>query len=332
MLVAQMRIHALFFELSDDLAQLERLTRATQKLAVIEVEIIVSRLEAIARQRAQQALRRHAATVRVELASTISDAVATGQEVVRFTGSSAAELQALREPALEVASAADQSAAAMAQSAANASVLVQSYDRTREDARAATEAAGQARAIAEDGLQAAAQLTDHAARIDSVVSYIAGLAEQTQTLAINARIEAARAGDAGRGFGVVAEEVRSLADQASEATGGIAESVRQTQAASARAVVTSPAVKEVVGALATRIGAASETIESQSATVGAILAAIDETAVSSRGIASNISDISTRIDRLAGAAGEAGRQAAAAADALARIDETVGQFISGVTE
>lgn len=332
MLVAQMRIHALFFELSQDVAQLERLTRATQKLAVIEVEIIVSRLQAIARQRAQRTLRSHAAEVRVELAGTIADAVATGQQVARFTAGSAAELQALRAPALEVASAADQSAAAMAQSASNAALLVQAFDRTRDDARAATEAATKARAIAEEGAEAAAQLSDHAARIDSVVSYIAGLAEQTQTLAINARIEAARAGDAGRGFAVVAEEVRTLADQASEATGGIAETVRQTQAASALAAETSRTVREVVGEVATRIADAAETVDAQSGTVGAILAAIDETAVSSRGIASNINEISTRIDRLSGAADDAGRQAEAAAEALGRIDETVAEFITGVTE
>lgn len=332
MLVAQMRIHALFFELSRDVAQLERLTRATQKLAVIEVEIIVSRLQAIARQRAQRTLRSHAAEVRVELAGTIADAVATGQQVARFTAGSAAELQALRAPALEVATAADQSAAAMAQSASNAALLVQAFDRTRDDARAATEAATRARAIAEEGAEAAAQLSDHAARIDSVVSYIAGLAEQTQTLAINARIEAARAGDAGRGFAVVAEEVRTLADQASEATGGIAETVRQTQAASALAAETSRTVREVVGEVATRIADAAETVDSQSGTVGAILAAIDETAVSSRGIASNINEISTRIDRLSGDADDAGRQAAAAAEALGRIDETVAEFITGVTD
>jgi len=332
MLVAQMRIHHLFFELSQDPAQLERLTRATQKLAVIEVEIIVSRLQAIAQARSQAALRVQAAQVRAELGEAIAESARVSRDIARFTGNSASELQALRAPAMEVASAADQSAAAMSQSAASAAALVEAYGRTREEARGASEAGMRASAVASEGAAAATRLSDQAARIGSVVTYIARLAEQTQTLAINASIEAARAGDSGRGFAVVAQEVRTLADQASEATGSITETIRDTQAASAKASDTSAEVQAIVAALAARVDAASETIEAQSDVMGSILASIDETAVSSRGIATHIADISSRIDILAGAADQAGRQAVEAGVALQQIETTVGQFISGVTE
>ena len=159
-------------------------------------------------------------------------------------------------------------------------------------------------------------------RISSVVQVIKDVADQTNLLALNAAIEAARAGEAGRGFAVVADEVRKLAERTSTATGEIAAMVNNIQSCSRSAVDNMEhTVTQVSRGTqnAQEAGRAIVSIREGSAQVVRVVHDIAD-AMSEQGTASQ--DIARRVENVAQASEESSASVQQAAMAVRDIRET----------
>jgi methyl-accepting chemotaxis protein len=114
------------------------------------------------------------------------------------------------------------------------------------------------------------ELTHSAERIGAIVKLIQQIAEQTNLLGLNATIEAARAGVAGRGFGVVASEVKSLAVQTAKATEEIASQIDALQVSARDAVTAMGSIEECMNDIHAYTSGVASSVEQQNVATGGI--------------------------------------------------------------
>lgn len=207
--------------------------------------IVVDALNAlqIEQETMNEAVRRRQQAIESAIAefTTVADGI---QSAVSDASGALNETATITRQAADVASTELERAAAAAQRGSTSIVMTASASQqistsiSRADLQARDGVAAIDLALSTvDGLSTAMdELTTGVQRIDSVVGTISSIAEQTNLLALNATIEAARAGEAGRGFAVVASEVKSLATQTSNATHDVAAQIDAIQVATRNAV------------------------------------------------------------------------------------------------
>jgi methyl-accepting chemotaxis protein len=127
-----------------------------------------------------------------------------------------------------------------------------------------------------------------------VLKLISGIAAQTNLLALNATIEAARAGESGRGFAIVASEVKTLATQTAKATGDITEQIAQMQTATQDSVAAIKEIGATIGRISETANAIAGAVERQSRATDDIAANVGQAALSTTRVASSIGDVHRR--------------------------------------
>src|SRR4030088_1921533 len=198
--------------------------------------------------------------------------------------------------------------------------------RVQETARIANEAVDQARSTNDR----VGELSKAAARIGDVVELINTIAEQTNLLALNATIEAARAGEAGRGFAVVASEVKALADQTAKATGEISSHIAGMQDATQESVA---AIKEIGGTIAEISNIASSiasAVEQQSSATQEIARSVQSVAQGTQEAAANIMQVNRGATETGFASEEVLNSAKTLSTESTRLREELDRFMANI--
>jgi len=220
-------------------------------------------------------------------------------------------------------------------------------DNTRDASRYAAESDQRARsgretvelAVTEIGhvqrvVQQAAEhidaLEQQSGRISEIVVVIKDIAEQTNLLALNAAIEAARAGEQGRGFAVVADEVRKLSERTAQSTGEITRMIGTIQTSTREAVSGIQAGVQSVergvtltGEAGTAIAELQEMARRVASLVGEIAAALQEQSAAS-------TDVAQRVEQIAQHAEETNASTAQTGDAARSLEEISVRMLAAV--
>ncbi|WP_294258314.1 methyl-accepting chemotaxis protein [uncultured Sphingomonas sp.] len=264
-----------------------------------------------------------------ELKANLNEALSSLRELI---GSVTASTQRIRTGSSEIAQASEDlarrteaNAAALEQTAAAVTQMDQRLKATATAASSTVQRADQAisvvssgRSTADEAVQAMTRVSESAKGIDSVIEGLDKIAFQTRVLAMNAAVEAGRAGEAGRGFAVVADLVSALAMRAEEEAGRARDQLTATQADIVTAVgmvekvdgalsnISSDVgeVHQLLGRIASDNQAQSSAISEISDTIGTMdqstqqnAAMVEETSAAARNLTSEVASLADQAER-----------------------------------
>ena len=282
-----------------------------------------------------------AAARRAELIRFADDFEAAVGTIVANVSASAVQLEAaagtLTRTAETTQSLSSQAAGASEQASSN----MQSVASATEELSASVDEIGrqvqESNRIAEAAVHQAEQtdgrigkLSRAAQEIGDVVKLITAIAEQTNLLALNATIEAARAGEAGRGFAVVASEVKSLASQTAKATDEISSHIAGMQGATQESVA---AIKEIGGTIAqisTIASTIASAVEEQGSATQEIARSVQTVAQGTHEAAANILEVNRGAAETGSASGNVLESARTLSSESTRLREELDRFMANI--
>ena len=224
-------------------------------------------------------------TVRDALSKMVMDIGQSAQSVDLGTVQIADAAQALAQGTTEQASSVEELSSTVMELAGNSNDGVKIANRLKERFEEVNDGLTHGEESMRELDNAMSDISEKSEEIEKIIKTIEDIAFQTNILALNAAVEAARAGQAGKGFSVVADEVRSLASKCDVAAKDIAVLIRDSSAAVALG-------KQLTGDTADRLSKVAETVHSASAIMADLASRYGEEALSLQEVSAGIEQIS----------------------------------------
>jgi methyl-accepting chemotaxis protein len=263
------------------------------------------------------------------LAANLADVAGRVQAMARALSDSATEA---RNGASSVAAGAQQTMRALAQVGERGEGLAGTLGRIAADTMLARRIRAEARSRVDEAGERVVALSHSATAIDSMLALIQEIAGKTNLLALNAGIEAARAGDAGKGFSVVASEVKQLATQTSVAARQIAGHVDHIHAMLGQVIGGHDRLADAIGAIAEISAKIDSALDAQGETSVTIAANVTQSVDAGREICARAETISEGAAALGDDADGLHLLAHRLTEAAGQIHERSARFVRIVAE
>jgi phosphate/phosphite/phosphonate ABC transporter binding protein len=193
---------------------------------------------------------------------------------------------------------------------ANATRIAQANAESQQNMGSVVGSVNDISSLFERATQVMHELRSASDAIGNIVQVINGIAEQTNLLALNAAIEAARAGEHGRGFAVVADEVRKLAEITKKSTREITDTIARNQGLTAEVSAAMDSGRELIQTSVAQTGVTQSSLELVAASVDDVNGMIHQIASATEEQSATMAEVARNVERIAALAGETQARAA----------------------